>query len=63
MIILFYFHWFFIIFMLFLQPVAEQPFRFDTEFDDLPKETLKKYIFEETLLFKHRSTESQVLAM
>ncbi|KAH1009564.1 mitogen-activated protein kinase 1-like [Dendroctonus ponderosae] len=36
------------------EPVAEQPFRFDTELDDLPKDQLKKLIFEETLLFKHR---------
>lgn len=27
--------------MLFSQPVAEEPFRFETELDDLPKENLK----------------------
>lgn len=27
--------------MLFLQPIAEEPFRFETELDDLPKEKLK----------------------
>lgn len=27
--------------MLFSQPVAEEPFRFETELDDLPKEKLK----------------------
>lgn len=37
------------------QPVAEEPFRFAMELDDLPKETLKKYIFEETLLFKQQN--------
>lgn len=42
-----------------LQPVAEQPFRFDTELDDLPKDQLKKLIFEETLLFKHRQHDDQ----
>ena len=34
-----------------IQPVAEEPFRFAMELDDLPKETLKKYIFEETNRF------------
>lgn len=34
------------------QPVAETPFRFDTELDDLPKDVLKRLIFEETNLFK-----------
>ncbi|CAH4037203.1 mitogen-activated protein kinase 1 [Pieris rapae] len=33
------------------EPVAEEPFRFTMELDDLPKETLKSLIFEETLLF------------
>lgn len=37
-----------------LQPVAETPFRFDTELDDLPKDELKRLIFEETNLFKNR---------
>lgn len=35
------------------QPVAEEPFKFDMEFDDLPKEVLKQYIFEETSHFSH----------
>lgn len=35
-----------------LQPVAEAPFKFDMELDDLPKETLKEYIFEETARFQ-----------
>ncbi|XP_045473180.1 mitogen-activated protein kinase 1 [Harmonia axyridis] len=39
------------------EPVAERPFRFDTELDDLPKDVLKTLIFEETLLFKQRQQE------
>lgn len=34
-----------------LQPVAEEPFRFVTELDDLPRETLKQMIFAETVNF------------
>lgn len=34
------------------QPVAEAPFKFDMELDDLPKETLKELIFEETARFQ-----------
>lgn len=30
------------------EPVAEEPFRFETELDDLPKEKLKELIFKET---------------
>jgi hypothetical protein len=41
------------------QPVAEEPFRFAMELDDLPKETLKKYIFEETALFKQTLAQEQ----
>jgi len=37
-----------------LQPVAEQPFTFQTELDDLPKERLKELIFEETVKIKQR---------
>ncbi|XP_063702959.1 mitogen-activated protein kinase ERK-A [Culicoides brevitarsis] len=33
------------------EPIAEEPFRFSMELDDLPKETLKQLIFEETLRF------------
>lgn len=40
------------------QPVAEEPFRFDMELDDLPKEVLKQYIFEETLLFQKTHQEN-----
>ena len=28
------------------EPVAEQPFTFEQEFDDLPKEKLKEHIFQ-----------------
>ena len=33
------------------QPVAEEPFTFEMELDDLPRETLKELVFEETTLF------------
>ncbi|XP_029619744.1 mitogen-activated protein kinase 1 [Salmo trutta] len=33
------------------EPVTEAPFKFDMELDDLPKETLKELIFEETARF------------
>ncbi|XP_013776206.1 mitogen-activated protein kinase 1-like [Limulus polyphemus] len=36
------------------EPVAEEPFRFEMELDDLPKERLKELIFEETVLFKEK---------
>ena len=39
---------------LIFQPVAEEPFKFEMELDDLPKEKLKELIFEETVLFKQR---------
>lgn len=35
-----------------LQPIAEAPFKFDMELDDLPKEKLKELIFEETARFQ-----------
>ncbi|XP_041092692.1 mitogen-activated protein kinase 1-like [Polyodon spathula] len=34
------------------EPVAEKPFTFNTELDDLPKEKLKELIFEETARFQ-----------
>lgn len=40
--------------ILLFQPVAEEPFKFEMELDDLPKEKLKELIFEETVLFKQR---------
>ncbi len=33
------------------QPVCDEPFKFEMELDDLPKERLKQLIFEETLNF------------
>lgn len=39
----------------FVKPVASEPFRFSMELDDLPKETLKQYIFEETEAFRSRA--------
>lgn len=35
-----------------VQPVAEEPFTFTMELDDLPKERLKELIFEETARFQ-----------
>ena len=40
--------WFHIVSWYF-QPVAEEPFTIDMEYDDLPKEKLKELIFEETV--------------
>jgi len=37
-----------------LQPVATEPFTFEMELDDLPKERLKQLIFEETNLLRER---------
>ncbi|KAM7306263.1 mitogen-activated protein kinase 1 [Ixodes scapularis] len=36
------------------EPMAEEPFKFETELDDLPKERLKELVFEETNLFRSR---------
>ncbi len=38
------------------EPVAKEPFKFEMELDDLPKETLKQLIFEETGNFRPRNT-------
>jgi len=40
------------------EPVAEEPFKFDMELDDLPKERLKELVFEETVLFHHNQNQS-----
>ncbi|CAH1233901.1 MAPK1 [Branchiostoma lanceolatum] len=37
------------------EPIASEPFKFDTELDDLPKEKLKEMIWEETKFFSHQS--------
>ena len=36
------------------EPVAEHPFSFEMELDDLPKETLKRMIFDEVHGFQQR---------
>lgn len=41
-----------ITFLCVIKPVAEAPFKFDMELDDLPKEKLKELIFEETARFQ-----------
>lgn len=35
------------------EPVAAEPFKFDMELDDLPKETLKELVFQETVRFQN----------
>lgn len=40
------------------QPVAEEPFTFDMELDDLPKERLKELIFQETARFQPGAPEA-----
>ena len=40
------------------EPIADEPFTFDVECDDLPKEQLKKMIFEETIGFPGTSSDS-----
>jgi len=37
------------------EPICEEPFTYEMEFDDLPKEQLKSLIFEETEKFHARS--------
>ena len=37
------------------QPVAEEPFTFEMELDDLPKERLKELIFQETLAMAEKN--------
>lgn len=39
------------------EPVAEEPFTFDMELDDLPKERLKELIFQETARFQPGAPE------
>uniref|UniRef100_A0A8D1B8P1 Mitogen-activated protein kinase n=2 Tax=Sus scrofa TaxID=9823 RepID=A0A8D1B8P1_PIG len=40
------------------EPVAEEPFTFDMELDDLPKERLKELIFQETARFQPGGLEA-----
>ncbi|GAV02644.1 hypothetical protein RvY_13183 [Ramazzottius varieornatus] len=37
------------------EPVSEEPFTFEVEYDDLPKERLKELIWDETVLLKERN--------
>lgn len=41
------------------EPVADEPFKFDMELDDLPRERLKELVFEETERFKRMMTATQ----
>ena len=41
------------------EPTAEEPFRFEMELDDLPKEKLKELIFEETSNFEPRPSSDE----
>ena len=45
------------------EPVAQEPFKFEMELDDLPKERLKKLIYEETANFTPRSLPGSAAAM
>jgi len=45
------------------QPVAEEPFKFEMELDDLPKEKLKELIYEETIMFKERMDREQPMGV
>ena len=41
------------------EPIADEPFRFEMELDDLPKERLKELVFAETQHFKANLTGNQ----
>lgn len=45
------------------QPIAEEPFKFEMELDDLPKEKLKELIYEETIMFKERMDREQPMGV
>jgi len=45
------------------QPVADEPFTFETELDDLPKEKLKEMIFDETKLLREKQLLQQSAAV
>ena len=45
---------YFTVYFFVFKPVAEEPFTFETELDDLPKERLKELIFQETVWLKER---------
>ncbi|KRZ74162.1 Mitogen-activated protein kinase 1 [Trichinella papuae] len=40
------------------EPICEEPFKFEMEFDDLPKERLKELIFAQTTEFQNRKQQS-----
>ncbi|XP_055713453.1 mitogen-activated protein kinase ERK-A [Phlebotomus papatasi] len=42
------------------EPISDEPFSIAMELDDLPKETLKQLIYEETLLFKEKNPDPVV---
>jgi hypothetical protein len=44
-----------LVFIFQISQIAKEPFKFEMELDDLPKETLKQLIFEETGNFRPRS--------
>lgn len=43
-----------------LQPVADQPFTFEMELDDLPKERLKEMIYEEIEALMERNKQGKL---
>ncbi len=45
------------------EPVADEPFQFEQELDDLPKEVLKELIFLETRQFHDRQSDQAPAAM
>ncbi len=43
------------------EPVAEEPFNYEMELDDLPKDRLKELVFEEAAAFKRRQQLTEQL--
>ena len=43
--------------------MAEEPFKFEMELDDLPKEKLKELIYEETILFRDKMEREQPMGI
>ena len=43
-----------------LQPVAEEPFTFEMELDDLPKERLKEMIWQEINMLNDKNQQGMV---
>lgn len=44
------------------EPVAEEPFNYEMELDDLPKERLKALVFEEVLDFRRKQQLTEQLS-